>query len=102
MIPSRKEALPMAKDLLLPGNIIGLHRKAVEKLSPNAIWMYNGPQGLVNSTGHDYIDIVNGRPKSMVKDGNISRAMTLYSKLVTYKGIDMNNTTVTARMKAAG
>ena len=23
----------MAKDLLLPGNIIGLHRKAVEKLS---------------------------------------------------------------------
>ena len=73
--------------------------KAVEKLSPNAIWMYNGPQGLVNSTGHDYIDIVNGRPKSMVKDGNISRAMTLYSKLVTYKGIDMNNTTVTARMK---
>lgn len=73
--------------------------KAVEKLSPGAIWMYNGPQGLVNSTGHDYIDIINGRPKSMVRDGDISRAMTLYSKLVAHKGIDLVNTTVTARMK---
>ena len=73
--------------------------KAVEKLSPGAVWMYNGPQGLVNSTGHDYIDIVGGRPKSMIKDGNISRAMTLYSKLVSYKGLDFNNATVTSRMK---
>ena len=50
-------------------------------------WLYNGPQAFVNSTGHDYIDFVNGRAKNMVKSAPVARAIQAYSDLIAKKTI---------------
>lgn len=50
-------------------------------------WLYNGPQAFVNSTGHDYIDFVNGRAKNMVKSAPVARAIQAYSDLIAKKAV---------------
>lgn len=60
-----------------------------EKLtvSPNQFgaYFYKGPLAYVYSTGNDYINFVNGKPKNMVNDANIARAVQAYSELVQKK-----------------
>ena len=62
----------------------------VEKLvgrGKSGVWMYNGPQAFVNSTGHDYVDFVNGRATNMLKSADITRSIQAYSDLVALGGV---------------
>ena len=51
------------------------------------VWMYNGPQMFVNTTGNDYINFEKGKAKNMVKSAPLARAMQAYSDLVAKKAI---------------
>lgn len=61
-----------------------------EKMTGNGrygIAFYNGPQAFVNSTGHDYVDFVNGKAQNMLKNVDVTRAIQAYSDLVSHKAI---------------
>lgn len=62
-------------------------------------WLYNGPQAFVNSTGHDYVDFVNGRATNMLKNADVTRSIQAYSDLVAKKGVYTGNDAID-RLKA--